>query len=119
MSREDIEKTAVRTSEEAKRRGRNGGIASGRARRQKKEIRECLKILLGSKVAKDKSGKDITGAEAMATRAFQDALKGNYKRWELVRDTVGQKPAEKVIVSDIDPDVVAEVERLVDGEGSE
>lgn len=31
----------------------------------------------------------------MAFVAFQKALKGDWKAWELVRDTAGQKPKEK------------------------
>lgn len=43
----------VRTSEEAKKRGRAGGIASGEARRAKKNMRETAKALLEMKVVGD------------------------------------------------------------------
>ena len=31
----------------------------------------------------------------MALSAFEGALRGDWKAWELVRDTAGQKPKEK------------------------
>lgn len=83
---------------EAREKGRKGGIASGEARRQKKLLKECIEILLDKEI-KDKSGNTMTGAEALAVRAFQDALKGNYKAWEIIRDTAGQKSVEKIQLS--------------------
>ena len=51
----------------------------------------------------------------MAAKAFQAALKGDWKAWELVRDTAGQKPVERVMVADVEPSVIAEVEAMVNG----
>jgi predicted phage terminase large subunit-like protein len=48
VSKDDL--IPVRTKEEAKERGRNGGIASGKARREKKNMRETAKMLLGMSV---------------------------------------------------------------------
>lgn len=44
----------VRSSDEARERGRNGGIASGNSRRRKKEIRERLKEALNCAVVNPK-----------------------------------------------------------------
>ena len=60
-----------------------------------------------------KNGETMTGAEAMAAKAFQKALKGDLRAFELVRDTSGQKPVEKVAIADVDPSVIDEVERMV------
>lgn len=94
--------------EEASKGGRN----SVEARRAKKNLREAMQILMEADLT-DKSGKTMTGTEAMAARAFQAALKGDWKAWELVRDTSGQKPVEKVVVSEIDTDIIDEVERMI------
>lgn len=102
-----------RTTEEARELGRAGGIASGEARRRKKQIKEYLEILLEKEVSKDSNGNSISGAEGMAIRAVQAALQGDWKAWELVRDTAGQKPVEKVMVAEIDQDVIDEVEAAV------
>ena len=104
----------VPTSSEARENGKKGGIASGEARRAKKSLREAMQILMDADFT-GKDGKTMTGTEAMAARAFQAALKGDWKAWELVRDTAGQKPVERVMVADVEPSVIAEVEAMVNG----
>lgn len=104
----------VPTSSEARRNGKKGGIASGEARRAKKSLREAMQVLMDTDLT-GKDGKTMTGTEAMAARAFQAALKGDWKAWELVRDTAGQKPVERVMVADVEPSVIAEVEEMVKG----
>jgi hypothetical protein len=96
------------SQEEAKK----GGINSGKARRQKKLLRECLEILLEKEMT-DKKGETMTGAEALSAKLFKEAMKGNVKAFEVLRDTAGQKPVEKVVVSEIDTDVIDEVERMI------
>lgn len=96
------------SQEEAKK----GGINSGKARRQKKLLRECLEILLEKEMT-DKKGETMTGAEALSAKLFKEAMKGNVKAFEVLRDTAGQKPVEKVVISEIDTDVIDEVERMI------
>lgn len=103
-----------RTPTERRENARKAGQASGRARRNKKMIRDCLEILLEKKM-KDQDGAVMTGAEAIALTAFQRALNGDMKAMEFVRDTSGQKPADKVIVADVDQSVIDEVEAMVNG----
>ena len=105
----------VPTSSEARKNGKKGGIASGEARRAKKSLREAMQILMDADLT-GKDGKTMTGTEAMAAKAFQAALKGDWKAWELVRDTAGQKPVERVMVADVEASVIAEVEAMVNGE---
>ena len=93
---------------------RKGGRKSGEARRAKKSLREAMQILMDADLT-GKDGKTMTGTEAMAAKAFQAALKGDWKAWELVRDTSGQKPVDKVMVADVEPSVIAEVEEMVKG----
>jgi len=96
------------TQEEQKK----GGIASGEARRRKKDLRIALEALLERDYT-DKSGNSLTGTEAVATKLFEQAMKGNIKAFETLRDTVGQKPIEKVMISEVDQAVIDEVERIV------
>lgn len=105
----------VKSKSEARERGSKGGIASGKARRDKKLLRDCLEILLerAEKIEIDGKNKNLTGAEILALTAFRKAANGDIKAMEFVRDTAGQKPAEKVIVADVDPSVIDEVERMV------
>lgn len=91
------------------------GKASGEARRKKKLLRECLEILLEKEMT-DKKGETMTGAEALSAKLFKEAMKGNVKAFEVLRDTAGQKPVEKVVVADVDVDVINEVEAMVTGD---
>ena len=91
-----------------------GGQKSGEARRAKKTLREAMQVLMDADLT-GKDGKTMTGTEAMAAKAFQAALKGDWKAWELVRDTAGQKPVDKIMVADVEPSVIAEVEAMVNG----
>lgn len=91
----NAEATEFQSGEQAVKNGQKGGIASGEARRNKKLLRECLEMLLEKEIS-DKNGNKMTGAEAMAAKVFQQALQGNLKAFEIVRDTAGQKPVEKV-----------------------
>ena len=94
--------------EEAKK----GGKASAEARRKKRDLRAALEVLLEREVA-DGNGGTITGAQALTARLYKEALKGNVKAFEVLRDTVGQKPVEKVVVADVDQSVIDEVEKAV------
>lgn len=87
--------TSDQSREEAAENGRKGGIASGEARRQKRDLRRALEILL-EKEYTDKKGKVMTGAEAITTKLFEQAMKGNVKAFETIRSTVGQDPVQKV-----------------------
>lgn len=99
------------TVEEASKGGKN----SVESRKNKKMLRECLEILL-EKEMKGKNGETITGAEALTTKLFSEALKGNIKAFEVIRDTAGQKPVEKVMVAEVEQSVIDDVERMVNDE---
>ena len=89
--------------------GRKGGLAKREATRKRKEMRETLDILLNMPMKKGKvytaedikcfadlKGKNITIDQAMMVCLVQKALKGDLSAIGMVRDTVGEKPAEKV-----------------------
>lgn len=99
------------TVEEASKGGKN----SVESRKNKKMLRECLEILL-EKEMKGKNGETITGAEALTTKLFSEALKGNIKAFEVIRDTAGQKPVERIMVADVEQSVIDDVERMVNDE---
>lgn len=75
-----------------------GGKASGEARRRKRDIRLALEALLERDIQAN-DGTVLAGAEAIAVKQFEKALQGDTKAFEVVRDTVGQKPSEKVDLS--------------------
>lgn len=95
--------------EEAKK----GGIASGESRRNKKLLRDCIEVLLETEMDDGKGGKK-TGAEALSVKLFKEALKGNVKAFEVLRDTAGQKPVEKIEQINVDAEYSASVEYVND-----
>lgn len=105
--------TPARSKEEARERGKRGGIASGKARKKKKEFRDVFQALLDGKEAYGADEKKITGTEALAMSVFRQALKGDLRAFEIIRDTVGQKPAERVEVAAIDQATKDDVERMI------
>jgi len=107
MAKEDNLK--VPSSEEARKNGRKGGIASGKARREKKMFRETLEALLSmplndgtnadiEKIQNFASLKkqNISVQEAILIAQIQRAMKGDTRSAEYVRDTIGQRPTENM-----------------------
>jgi len=99
------------SQEEAKK----GGINSGKARRAKRDLRLALETML-EKDYKDKKGNTLTGTEMITAKLFEQALKGNVKAFETIRSTVGQDPVQKVMVAEVEQDIIDEVERMVLGD---
>lgn len=75
-----------RTTEEQREIARKGGIASGEARRRRKTLKEELLALL--------SEGDIQ--EKISLAILEKAKSGDTKAYEVIRDTVGEKPIEKL-----------------------
>lgn len=98
------------TQEEAKK----GGIASGESRRRKKLLRECIDELLAKEYTSE--GKTLTGSEALAVTLMKKAMKGDVKAFEVLRDTAGEKPVEKVMVAEVEQSVIDDIERMVNDE---
>lgn len=112
-----------RTPEELRKQTRKGGIASGKARREKKMFRETLEALLGMpmKDGRDVSvddiksfaaikGQNISVQEAILIAQIQKAMKGDTRAAEYVRDTIGENPSVKV-EADMDMDLNVTVTR--------
>jgi hypothetical protein len=95
--------TTKRSKEEARRISSNGGKKSGEVRRKRKALREELLALLSA----GNTQKNISLA------LIDQALNGNVKAFETIRDTIGEKPVEKVVMSEVDPNVISEVEEMV------
>lgn len=96
----------VRTKEERRALCSKAGIASGKARRERKTLREELLALLSA----GNTQKDMNLA------LIAQALEGNTKAYEVVRDTIGEKPVEKIVVAEVDQSIIDEVEQIVNGQ---
>lgn len=86
-----------RSESEVRELNSKGGVNSGEARRRKRDIRLALEALLEKDIT-DKHGNTMSTAEAIAIKQIEKALKGDTKAFEVVRDSAGQKPVEKVSV---------------------
>lgn len=93
----------VRTKEEAKKRGRNGGIKSGEARRNKRDAKNAMNLLLNM-AAKGQlkenlehlgiGSEDQTNMVALQARLFTMALGGNLQAYDRVIKISGNDPEE-------------------------
>lgn len=88
------------TTEEARERGRKGGKASAAKRAARKTFREGLLLLLNEPL-KDKSGQttDKTTQDAIIAGLVKRAINGDTRAFEMIRDTIGEKPVQDVKVS--------------------
>jgi len=100
------------SADKARELGSKGGIASGKARREKKAMKDTLNILLNmplkdgraSNIETIKSvaslnGKNLSVQEAIALAQIQKALRGDTRAAEFIRDASGNKLAENVNVN--------------------
>ena len=90
-----------KAGEEAREAGRKGGKRSVQVRRERKTLREELLRLLQEKVS-GKNGQSRPAQEAISTAIVKQAMSGNIRAYEVIRDTIGEKPIENVKI--ISPD---------------
>lgn len=76
--------------DEAAKNGRKGGKKSGETRRKRKALKEQLLLLLETGNAQ----------EQLCTSLFEKALSGDVRAFEVIRDTIGEKPVDKVAQTD-------------------
>ena len=118
MAKEDLIPMNRRSKEEVKEIARKGGINSGKTRRNKALLKDCINILMEQKVIDEETGKKITGAEQLSVNLWKKAVSEMdtakaAKAFEVLRDTSGQKPIEKVMVAEVDQNVIDEVEAMM------
>lgn len=111
--------TSEQNREEAVKNGKKGGVASGKARREKADLKKQLQLFLEMDATTDKHGEPLTGAELMVKVAVKEMTKGNPKYWELIRDTAGFKPVDKLVVAEVDQNVIDEIESMVEDVNNE
>lgn len=95
----------VRSTEEARERGRNGGRASGEARRRKKSLREAAELYLSlpvsdkrawNKLAKDGvAPEDVDNQMAIIAGLSIKAAKGDAKAAKVLFDLIGDQSKEE------------------------
>ena len=97
-------------------RARIAGKRSAEARKEKADLRRQCAMWMETEVGKDKDGTPLTGAMMMVRVAAKEISIGNPRFWELLRDTAGFKPVDKVMVAEVDQNVIDDVEKMVLGD---
>ena len=114
------------TKEQLSEAGKKGGKASVEARRRRKELKETLEILLNMSLDKRRKnvdiekikafaelkGKNVTVDEAMMIKLVQKALSGDLNSISMIRDTIGEKPSDRVEVKDVTPIIISGEDEL-------
>ena len=97
-----------------------GGKKSAEVRRQRRDMKRAAEAILEEMFtvtdAKTKTKRSVSGAQALILKQFEKAMKGDSRAFEIIRDTSGQKPVEKVVVAEVDQSIIDEVEAAVMGE---
>lgn len=93
----------VSSKKEARERGRKGGLASVESRRKRKTLKEELLLMLSEGETQ----------QSLTLALIEKAMSGDTKAFEVIRDTIGEKPIDKVMIADVEPSVIAEVEAMV------
>lgn len=97
-----------RTTEEARERGRKGGINSGKRKKEKRKLKEIAEMLLDMKAPDDiiarfeqlypdLDANEMTNRLAIVQRLILNALAGDNKAFEILRDQIGEKPKEEIV----------------------
>ena len=99
--------TSDQDREEAQKNGKKGGVASGVARRKKRQLKELCNIILENKITDNKMIEnirnrfpelaidDVNFGLMLLLKQYEKAKDGDAKAFEIIRDTAGQKPVEQ------------------------
>ena len=114
------EYNATLTREEAKEQSRRGGIASGKARRERKTFQEDLIAMLSQPVPPTiRKREKIDGGtwqQAILIGALKSASKGNTKGLEVISALIGEKPKEELVIETKEKDGFDQaIEQLLNG----
>lgn len=80
------ENLRVPTSEEARKIGRKGGLASAESRRKRKTLKEELLLML----------EDEEIQKSVTVALIKQAQGGNVKAFAMIRDTIDEAPTERI-----------------------
>lgn len=92
------------TTETARIYGRKGAEVSNAVQKRAKTFAEELRILLEAEITNGK-GEKVTTRKAISTALVKKAIMGDKGAYEQIRDTVGEKPTDRVEQVVITPEV--------------
>lgn len=99
----------IRTKSEAREKGRKGGKKSGEVRAQNKTFKEIINKFLDGQVSDERlkqqmiefgfADKEVSNKSCVVFALWKEAMKGNTKAFELLRDTIEEKPQDKINIT--------------------
>lgn len=92
MNDENLIPFSQRTESEVRAIAANGGRKSGESRRARKTLKEELLLLLS----------EGDTQKSVSVALLQKAMDGDVKAFEVLRDTIGEKPVDKVENKNVD-----------------
>ena len=97
------------TPEQRRRNASKAGKASAKKRQQNKTFKEIINKFLDEQVSDERlkqqmvefgfADKEVSNKSCAVISLWKESIKGNTKAFELLRDTIGEKPQEKVNIS--------------------
>ena len=115
----------TRTTEERRQLAKKAGKASGKARREKKAMKENLQTILAMTLKSGKladidsvqnfaalAGKNITVQDAILIKQTQKAMMGDTRAAEFVRDLSGNKPENTLNIDGKIPVIISGEDEL-------
>jgi len=106
------EKNQFKAGEKQVEQAKKAAEKSVAVRVQKRTFREEFEAELAAMI-RDKAGNEISVKNAITKTAVQKAIKGDLRAIELIRDTIGEKPAENIVLFEAEPAVITEIETMV------
>jgi hypothetical protein len=125
VAAEDLIPFSERSKQEAKELGRRGGIKSGETRRAKRLAKDVASLVLSLQAPisptarKDLAERwkidedDVDVLFVSLTSLATKAMKGDTKSFEVIRDTAGEKPTDKL---DMSHAFIGDFDIVLDGE---
>ena len=102
------------TPEQRRKNASKSGKASAKKRQQNKTFKEIINKFLDGQVSDERlkqqmidfgfADKEVSNKSCAVFALWKEAIKGNTKAFELLRDTIGEKPIEQI--QNINPPVI-------------
>lgn len=102
------------TPEQRRRNASKAGKASAKKRQQNKTFKEIISKFLDGQVSDERlkqqmidfgfADEEVSNKSCAVFALWREAIKGNTKAFELLRDTIGEKPIEQI--QNINPPVI-------------
>lgn len=128
MNDKNLIPNSERSPSEVRENGRKGGIASGKVRRKKRDMREAAKVLLDTEVKNPRLRRkmkdngldddDLTNQMAVLLSMFMSAVNGNVRAAEFLRDTAGYNPSEMLKQETNEIEDISAIRKAVYGDDS-